>query len=114
MPHSKQKLLADIQIAIEQIREITRNSARANYEKDTTVRLAVERLLINIGEAVSQLVRAYPETADRITECNRIINLRHRLIHGYSDVSNAVIWDIVQTKLDRLFEEAQYILTDRQ
>ena len=112
LPHDTRKLLDDIQYATEMVQDITRSLGFADYQAQATTRLAVERLLITIGEAIGQLVRLNPELADRITECHRIVNLRHRLVHGYSDISHDLIWDVVETRLDRLLAEVRHLLAN--
>ena len=37
--------------------------------------------------------------AERISEHSRVIAFRNILIHGYADVDDLLVWDIVQTKL---------------
>ncbi|MEG9433216.1 HepT-like ribonuclease domain-containing protein [Terriglobus sp. ADX1] len=34
-----------------------------------------------------------------ITDGPRIISLRHRLIHGYYDISEAIVWGVIQQHL---------------
>jgi len=61
--------------------------------------LAIERALQNIGEALLQLRRLDETLARSIPECDRIIGLRHVLVHGYDQVQPAVLWNIVELKL---------------
>jgi uncharacterized protein with HEPN domain len=37
--------------------------------------------------------------AAQIPEFHRVIGLRNRLIHGYDNVDDEILWDIVQSKL---------------
>jgi hypothetical protein len=53
-----------------------------------------------------------PQTADRITDEQRIIAFRNRLIHVYATVSHALVWDIVQTNLLRLRDEVAALLSE--
>lgn len=50
--------------------------------------------------------------ASRITEYPRIIAFRNILIHGYADVDDRLIWDVVETKLATLREEVGMLLRE--
>jgi hypothetical protein len=69
------------------------------------LRAAVERQFEIIGEALSQLARLDESLASRITDHRRIIAFRNILIHGYTDVDDRLVWDIVSTKLPLLRRE---------
>ena len=47
-----------------------------------------------------------------ITDHRRIIAFRNILIHGYTDVDDRLVWDIVTTKLPLFRNEIQALLTD--
>ena len=50
--------------------------------------------------------------AARISEHRRIIAFRNILIHGYADVDDRFVWDVVETKLPVLRDEIETLLTD--
>jgi uncharacterized protein with HEPN domain len=52
------------------------------YAADDMLRAAVERHFEIIGEALNRLGKVRPEIAARISEIERAIALRNRLIHG--------------------------------
>ena len=74
------------------------------------LRAAVERQFEIIGEALSQLARRDESFAERITDYRHIIAFRNILIHGYSDVDDALVWDIVQTRLTPLRAQVNQLL----
>ena len=76
------------------------------------LRAAVERQFEIIGEAVSQLARLDEELAARITNYRRVIAFRNILIHGYSDVDDGLVWDVVETNLPLLRHEVERLLND--
>lgn len=45
-----------------------------------------------------------------ISEFRRIIAFRNILIHGYADVDDRLVWDIVETKVAPLREEVAALL----
>jgi uncharacterized protein with HEPN domain len=76
------------------------------------LRSAVERKLEIIGEAVSQLCKIDEEIAERIREYRRIIAFRNILIHGYVNVDDKLVWDVVKTKLPQLQKDVDSILNE--
>jgi uncharacterized protein with HEPN domain len=74
------------------------------------LRAAVEREFEIIGEALAQLARLDAAIAARITDHRRIISFRNLLIHGYADVDDRLVWDVVETKLAVLQREVEALL----
>lgn len=104
------KHLFDIQQAARLIAEFTLRRTFADYERDSMLRAAVERQFEIVGEALSNLAKVEPHLATRISEHRRIIAFRNILIHSYSSVDDRLVWDVVETKLDRLLEEVSDLL----
>ena len=73
-------------------------------------RAAVERQLEIIGEAMAQLAKSDAPVAEGISEYRRIVALRNILIHGYADVDDRLVWDVVKTKLPVLSREVEALL----
>lgn len=72
------------------------------YVQDSKTKSAVERKLLNIGEALNQAKQTNQEIEKKITDFRKIIGLRNILVHGYFGVDDALVWDVVSTKLNRL------------
>ena len=106
------KYLYDIQRAAALLREFTNGKTFADYESDAILRSAVERQFEIIGEAVTQLARSDEPTAGRITHHQRIIAFRNVLIHGYVDVDDRLVWDVLETHLPTLAQEVEALLED--
>ncbi|HVT80573.1 MAG TPA: HepT-like ribonuclease domain-containing protein [Phycisphaerae bacterium] len=77
---------------------------------DKQLRLAVERAFEILGEALTQIRKISPETAEKISDYRAIISFRNVLIHGYSTVKHDITWDIVQTELPTLKREIVELL----
>ncbi len=105
------KLLEDIRQAAELIEQFTKSKGFDDYAKDSLLRSGVERQFEIIGEALNQLVRIDPNTANQISQHRRIIGFRNILIHGYDVVKDAVVWDIVRNSLATLHEEVKSLLS---
>ena len=77
------------------------------------VRAAVEREFEIVGEALAQLVKVDTAVADRISDRRRIVAFRNILVHGYADVDDQLVWDVITTKLSTLQEEVNALLDAR-
>ena len=105
-----QKYLWDIQDAAAAVARFLEGKSFSDYQSDVLLRSAVERKLIIAGEATAALTRRSPEIAEQLTEYEQIIAFRNVLVHGYDDVNDDEVWDIIETKLPILVEEAQQML----
>ncbi len=76
------------------------------------LRLAVERALTIIGEALSQLAKLDAVFASRLNEHQRIIAFRNILIHAYAEVDDRIVWDVVRQKIPALLVQASSLLTE--
>lgn len=92
------------------MQQFTASKQLADYELDPMLRAAVEREFEIIGEALAQLAKLDPALAARITEYRRIIAFRNILIHGYAEVDDRLVWDVVETKLPLLRREVAALL----
>ena len=104
------KYLYDIQQAAARIAQFTAGKGFDDYSSDAMLRAAVERQFEIIGEGLAQLVKLDPSIAARISEYRRIIAFRNILIHGYADVDDRLVWDILETRLPLLRREAEALL----
>ncbi len=104
------KYLYDIQQAAGRIAEFTAGKRLEDYRSNAMLRAAVERQFEIIGEALVRLIRLDETFAARITEHRRIVAFRNILIHGYADVDDRLVWDVVETKLPVLRREIEALL----
>jgi uncharacterized protein with HEPN domain len=106
------KRLFDAHLAAAKVGAITRSLSFDDYEASELTRLAVERLLEIVSEALGAALREDPELEDRYPDLRRAVSLRNRIIHGYDDVNDQAIWDIVQTNIPTLTSQLVSILHD--
>lgn len=88
MTNEVKKRLLDAVNACEAIAEFVAGKDFAAYENDHLLRSAVERQFEIIGEALNKAGAVEAAVAAQIPEFQRIIGLRHRLIHGYDNVDD--------------------------
>jgi uncharacterized protein with HEPN domain len=106
------KYLYDVLQAVLRLQGFAAGKSFENYQHDALLRAGVERQLEIVGEALNQLTRIDPETAARIGEHRRIIAFRNILIHGYAEVDDRVVWNVVELKLPVLLREVQSLLDE--
>ena len=106
------KYLYDMQRAAVLLREFTSSKTFADYKRDAMLRAAVEREFEVIGEAMTRLARVDERVAASIDGYQRIIAFRNILIHGYAEVDDRLVWDVVETRLPTLAREIDELLED--
>ena len=109
LPESS-KLLLDIQQALLDISLFTKGKDLAAYQADAMCRAAVERKFEIIGEACVRLRERFPESYEKLPDAPRIVGFRNRIIHGYDDVDDAIVWDVVTGKLPDLSAQVDLLL----
>lgn len=105
------KLLQDIRVAAADALEMAAGKTYDEYQNDKQLRYAVERCFEIAGEALTQLNRIDPATAQSVTDWRAIIGFRNVLIHGYAIVKHDKTWDIVTNELPILLREVNELLT---
>ena len=105
-----EKYLYDIVNCCEFVLEMTGGKSIEDYKNDRIFRSALERELQIIGEAMLRLDNVSPETAEKISQHRSIIGFRHVLVHGYANLDPATVWDVVETKISILLEQAKKLL----
>lgn len=106
------KYLDDMRRAANVLEEFTAGRSFEQYREDAMLRAAVERQFEIIGEAMARLARVDEAVAARISGYRRIISFRNVLIHGYADVDDRLVWDVVETSLPTLVEEINALTSE--
>ena len=98
--------------AAQHIRQFVQHKDLADYENDILLRSAVERQLEIIGEALNHLSRSDMERAAQVPQLRSIVGLRNILVHGYAELDDARVWDVVQNHLPSLQAVLERMLAD--
>lgn len=106
------KYLYDIAHAAELALQFVAGKSFSDYVSDPLLRSAVERQLQTAGEALSQLAKMDPATASRMSEESRIIAFRNILVHGYANIDDRIVWNVLEQKLPTLRREAEGMLSE--
>jgi uncharacterized protein with HEPN domain len=112
MQREAKAYLWDIASASASIRDFTTGKDLKAYLNDEMLRAAVERKFGIVGEALSQLLRHFPEYRDRITLVGEIVAFRNQLVHGYATVRDDIVWEIVRVYLPKLHREVTEFLAE--
>lgn len=78
------------------------------YQEDLKTKRAVERNIEIIGEAMSRILKLEPEIT--ISNSRKIVDARNKIIHGYDEISDDVIWGIIVNNLPVLKMEVEQLL----
>ena len=106
------KRLRDIADACAAVGRFAAGKNFSAFQSDEMFRAAVERKLGIIGEAFNQLETADASVTGRFPELRKIVGLRNRVIHGYDNVDEEIIWDVVQNKLPALQKQVDAMLEE--
>lgn len=104
------KLLEDIRVAANDAIEMAAGRTYDEYRQQKQLRYAIERCFEIAGEALTQLNKIDPTTAQSISDWRAIIGFRNVLIHGYAVVQHDKTWDIVSNELPILLREVTDLL----
>lgn len=88
--------LEDIRLAAGDVIRIADGLDQGAYIANDTKRLAIERLLITLGEAMAQLAKDFPAEAETIHEWREAINFRNILVHRYRTLDHVLIYSIIR------------------
>jgi uncharacterized protein with HEPN domain len=101
-PDDPRTYLWDALSAADLVRQFVSGRSLDDYERDPMLRSAVERQLEIVGESLNRLSKAAPDVAGGIPDLRRLVAFRNILVHGYANVDNALVWQLVEGRLPEL------------
>ncbi|MCF6332226.1 MAG: DUF86 domain-containing protein [Draconibacterium sp.] len=111
MDNKSKKLLFDILTSINNIEVyIGTKKIFEEYDNNPMLQDAVERNIEIIGEAMNKLLNIEPDI--NISNTRRIVDARNKIIHGYDEIENVQIWNIIINHLPTLKQEVEQYLKD--
>jgi uncharacterized protein with HEPN domain len=109
MDNEIKKYLFDIQDSIDSILKYLGDKRDFNvYLADKMLRRAVEREFEIIGEAMSRIEKL--DSSINISSKRQIISMRNRVIHGYDEIDDEIIWGTIVRHLPTLKIEIDHLL----
>lgn len=112
MPREVQAYFFDILQMIETLESFRSTHTCADLEQPTLERLGVERALSNIGEALWCVRKTRPDLIRDIRDADRIIAMRHVLVHGYAEVKTDRLWTVLTEHLMPLRQDIHRVLKE--
>ena len=85
------------------------DKSREEYDADDKLRLALAHLVQTFGEAARRISPSFKERYAHIP-WNRIIGMRHRIVHNYLSVNYNLVWDVVTAELPLLIDTLERIV----
>lgn len=96
--------LFDIEQSIQDVNAyISSVGSFKEYEEDKMIRRAVEREIEIIGEAMNRILKIDPKI--KIRNAKSIVSIRNKIIHGYDEVDNVVIYTVATKHLNVLKQD---------
>jgi uncharacterized protein with HEPN domain len=99
----------DIRDACQRLKEGLGGVDKGTYLADTMHRLAVERVLIVIGEAMSQLAKLDAALANELGPAAQIVAFRNVLVHSYFKIDHEQVWEVLTTHIPLLHAAADRV-----
>ncbi|MGQ9850170.1 MAG: HepT-like ribonuclease domain-containing protein [Aggregatilineaceae bacterium] len=96
----------DMLIAARYIQAYMAGIDRAAFEQDAMRQDAVIRRIEIIGEAAKRISAEF-QAAHREIPWQQVAGMRNRLIHGYDEVSLAIVWNVVQHDIPALIAQLE-------
>jgi uncharacterized protein with HEPN domain len=103
--------LWDMRQYAERASDYARDKTFDDYRADTMLRDAVERVVMNIGEAANKVSKAYREQHANIPWL-QIIAQRHRLVHDYGSIDHERIWEVATIHAPALIRQLDAMLPE--
>ena len=91
--------------------ELLGGQSRADYDADKSLRVALTHFVQMIGEAARRVSDDFRSQHAHIPWAN-IVAMRHRIVHDYLDVDDAIVWETVTDDLPALIEALEKIVPD--
>lgn len=89
--------------------KISNGKARAAYDQDETLQLALTHIIQVIGEAALHVSIDFREKYPQVP-WHEIIGMRHRIVHDYLNVDEDIIWEVIQQDIQSLVDVLEEII----
>ena len=86
--------------------------SQADFFNDRKTQQATALNIITLGEISTLLKTDFPEFIDATPETpwRNIVGMRHRLVHGYNEVSTKIVWDTLTNFIPILIKQIPDLL----
>lgn len=91
--------------------DYVRGNSLDDFRANNMLRDAVERVVMNIGEAANKVSRAFRDEHAEIP-WQQIIAQRHRLVHDYGSIDHERIWEVANIHASFLIRQLDALLPE--
>src|SRR6056297_743952 len=112
MKQRDREYLEDIQEMCEEILEHIKGRSRDDLDSELMFCRSLERCFEIIGEAANGLTKDFKSEHSKIP-WQKIISMRHHLIHAYMDVDYEILWDAAQNNVPKLITFSEDVLEEK-
>jgi uncharacterized protein with HEPN domain len=106
------KLLHDIADTCREIEQFSTGETLSSVLDNRGLQLALQKLVENAGEGLNRLEKLDPETALRIPDLRRYVDLRNRISRGYDSIDYTIVWRVVQQEVPNLLSVVTLLLDE--
>jgi uncharacterized protein with HEPN domain len=106
------KLLHDVNDACREIGRFSAGETQETVIDNRSLQLALQKLVENVGSALIRLSRLDPETARRIPDLRRCIDLSYPASYEYDSVDYVIVWETVHRHIPELGPTVTTLLTE--
>ena len=90
--------------------ELSSDKTRGDLDSDRMFSLAMVRLVEILCEAAYQVSQTKRHDLAHI-DFDNIIGMRHRLVHGYHNIDDDILWETIQNDLPELVEQLEGVVS---
>jgi len=101
LPRSDVALVEDMLYRVRRIRQKTKGVTWEQFRDDEDLHDIVERSITIVGEAARKVSKEYQEAHPEVPWVDTM-NIRHKIVHDYFEVSYTVLWSTVKEELPEL------------
>lgn len=101
--------LLDMLSSARDVAEFASGLTFTQFEQDRLRWSAILKAMEIIGEAASRLSDETKEAHPEI-EWQKIVGMRHHLVHGYSDIDNELVWKAIQEDIPFLISRLESLV----
>jgi uncharacterized protein with HEPN domain len=106
-------LLGDVLDGCEALSRYLEGVSLSRYFDDEILRMAVERRLEIIGEALGQALGVDPGIVSEVPEAPRVVALRNRLAHAYSAIDDETLFIVATESVPALAAKIASLARER-
>ena len=94
-------LVVDMLSRVRRIRTKTESVSWERFRNDEDLHDIVERCIAVIGEAAGRVSKDYRDAHPEVP-WGEAISMRNRIVHGYFDVNQTIVWSVIKEELPAL------------